>query len=85
MRITRIDIEGRPGHYAILSRKRGSDLIDVQILLPDLPGGRVHHPQADCPDDLWSMAECLQHHLDGHEGDETAIHTYFRVIKQLAD
>ncbi|MEX2670911.1 MAG: hypothetical protein WD294_02245 [Phycisphaeraceae bacterium] len=85
MRITRIDIEGRPGHYAILSRKRDSDQIHVQILTPEQPNGRDHHVQADSRDDLWSMAECLQFHLGGHKGDETAIHAYFLVLKQFVD
>jgi hypothetical protein len=35
MRITKIEMEGRDGYYAIASRKRGSESIEVEILLPD--------------------------------------------------
>jgi len=35
MQITRIEMEGKNGHYAIASRKRGSETIEVEILLPD--------------------------------------------------
>lgn len=35
MRITRIEMEGRDGHYAIASRKRNSENIEIEILLPD--------------------------------------------------
>ena len=85
MRISKIEIEGRTGQFAEINRRRQSDLIHVRLLTTYAPNGRDHTVQADSPDDLWSMAECLQYHLDGHEGDETAIHAYFLVIKQLAD
>jgi len=35
MRITKIELEGCDGHYAIASRKRGSETIEVEILLPN--------------------------------------------------
>ena len=35
MRITKIEMEGKDGHYAIASRKRGSETIEIEILLPD--------------------------------------------------
>lgn len=82
MRTTRIDLEGRPGHYAIISRKRESELIDVQLLAPDTPNGRDHHVQVDSVDDIWSMAECLQFHLDGRHSD---IHGYLRELERFAD
>jgi len=87
MRITRIDLEGTPGsgNYATITRKRGSDLIEVTILTPDQPDGRVHHVQADCEEDLWSMAECLQYHLDGHRGTNSMIHDYLRELQRFAD
>ena len=85
MRITRIDLEGKPGFYATLRRPRVSDLIEVTILTPDQPDGRVHHVQADCDEDLWSMAECLQVHLDGHRGTHSMIHDYLRELERLAD
>lgn len=85
MRITRMDLEGSPGHYATIARRAGSDHIEVTILTPDQPDGRVHHVQADCDEDLWSMAECLQYHLDGHRGTNSMIHDYLRELQRFAD
>ena len=85
MRTTRIDLEGHPGNYATITRKRGSDLIEVTILTPALPDGRTHHVQADCKEDLWSMAECLQEQLDGVRGTNSMIHDYLRELQRFAD
>ena len=35
MRITRIEMEGKDGYYAIARRRRDSENIEVEILLPD--------------------------------------------------
>lgn len=85
MRTTRIDLEGHPGNYATITRRRGSDLIEVTILTPVLPNGRTHHVQADCEEDLWSMAECLQEQLDGVRGTNSDIHDYLRELQRFAD
>ena len=95
MRIARIDIEstgqqtladgtpGLPAAFASISRKRGSDTIDVELLTPG--NERTHHVQADCDEDIWSMAECLQYQLDGHKGTNSMIHDYLRVLQRFAD
>ncbi|MEX2388793.1 MAG: hypothetical protein WD534_13020 [Phycisphaeraceae bacterium] len=57
----------------------------MTILTPDLPDGRTHHVQADCEDDLRSMAECLQEQLDGIRGTNSDIHDYFRELQRFAD
>ncbi len=85
MRITRIDFEGQPGNYATAVRKRDCDQIEVTILTPDKPNGREHHVQADCEEDIVSMAECLQQHLDGHRGTNSMIHDYYRELLKLSD
>ena len=88
MRTTRIDLEGHPGNYATITRKRGSggsNLIEVTILTPALPDGRTHHVQADCEEDIWSMAECLQEQLDGVRGTNSMIHDYLRELQRFAD
>jgi len=85
MRITRIDFEGQLGYYATAVRRRGNDLIEVTILTPESPDGRQHHVQADCEEDIFSMAECLQHHLDGHRGTNSMIHDYYRELLKLSD
>ena len=92
MRITRIDFEGsskRPGHYATAQRRTGSgsapNVVVVTILTPDVPDGREHHVTADCEDDIRSMAECLQHHLDGCRGTGSDIHGYYVELLRLSD
>lgn len=85
MRTTRIDLEGHPGNYATITRKRGSEYIEVTILTPGLPDGRTHHVQADCEEDIRSMAECLQEQLDGVRGTNSMIHDYLRELQRFAD
>ncbi len=85
MRITRIDFEGQDGNYATAVRRRGSDHIEVTILTPDVPDGREHSVLAGCRDDIFSMAECLQHHLDGHRGTNSMIHDYYNELLRLSD
>ena len=89
MRITRIDFEGRPGHYATAQRRSGPsaapNVVVVTILTPDVPDGREHHVTADCEDDLRSMAECLQHHLDGCRGTGSDVYGYYAELLRLSD
>ena len=50
------------------------------------PGGeRSHEVQADDHDDQWSMAQILQHALDGYEGANSEIQEYLRVLQYFAD
>ena len=95
MRITSIELagtskttlsDGTPGlpqAFARVSRPNGGDQIEVTILAPD--GERTHHVQADCDEDIWSMAECLQYHLDGCKGTNSMIHDYYRELQRFAD
>ena len=86
MRITRIDFEGeKAGNYATALRKRDSQYIEVKILTPNMPAGREHHVQADSEEDIYSMAQCLQHHLDGHPGINSLIHKYYCELLKLSD
>jgi hypothetical protein len=89
MRLTRIDFEGKPGHYATAQRRAASgtapNVVVVTILTPDVPDGREHHVTADCQEDVWSMAECLQHHLDGWQSTNSMIHDYYRELLRLSD
>jgi len=80
MRITRIDVEGEEGRYATMTSKRGAEFIEVEILVPEQPDGRVHRVQADCDEDLASMADCLRHELRG--GDRTQYH---QALRRLAN
>jgi len=95
MRITSIELAGTskttlrdgragmPGAFARICRVQGDDHITVELLMPG--GERTHHVQADDRDDQWSMAQILQHALDGYEGSNSEIHDYLRIIEYLAD
>ena len=95
MRITSINLAGAsktrlgngtpglPNVLARISREDGSDHITVEILSPG--SERTHHVQADCEEDVWSMAECLQYQLDGHKGTNSMIHDYVRILQHFAD
>ncbi len=86
MRITRIDFEGQQeGRFATTSRNRDTDHTDVTILTPANPDGRDHYVLADCKDDIYSMAECLQVTLDGYEGSGSEIQDYYRELLRLSD
>ena len=95
MRITSIELagssktvlhDGSPGlarAFARISRKQGDEHITVELIIPG--GERTHHVQADCDEDIWSMAECLQYHLDGYRGTNSEIHDYHRELQRFAD
>ncbi|MBT3202456.1 MAG: hypothetical protein HN350_21360 [Phycisphaerales bacterium] len=95
MRITSIELTGTskttlrdgspglPGAFARISRLQGDDQITVELLTPG--NERSHEVQADDRDDQWSMAQILQHALDGYEGSNSEINEYLRIIEYLAD
>jgi hypothetical protein len=83
MRYTRIEIEGEGERFATLSRKRGSEFIRVEIVLPGAT--KTHEVQANDEDDRWSMAEGLQETLDGFRGTRGDVQEYVRAINRLAD
>jgi len=90
MRITSIELAGEIDHgkklpraFACVTRKIDSDQIEVTIITPG--SERTHHVQADCQEDVWSMAECLQYHLDGCKGTNSMIHDYYNELLRLSD
>lgn len=85
MRYTRVDLEGKIDHYASMTRKRGSDTIEVEVLCPDVQ--RTHYVQAgaDSREDQQSMAEGLQQILEGSKGSKAAVSEYYDALIRLAD
>ena len=91
MRITSIELagertrggKGMPRAFARIARTTDDEYIEVTILRPS--GERKHMVQADCREDLWSMAQCLLHELDGVDGPNSAIHDYYRQLQHFAD
>jgi len=80
-----MDIEGGAGRYATITRKIGSDQIEVTILTPDTPDGRVHRVNARDEKNVWSLAERLQRQLDGVRGTNSMIGDYHRELCRFAD
>ena len=98
MRITSIEFAGRtneqglPRAMARATRTLSSNFIEIELIRPS--GTTKHHVLADCEEDLLSMAECLQYHLEGdqgYEGDDGRLRqlaefdAYLRGLKYLAD
>ena len=95
MRITSIELAGSsrttlrdgcaglPRAFAKISRTDGDEFITVELLTH--AGERTHQVAADDPDDIWSMAEILQHALDGQKGTNSDIDDFCRAPQMLAD
>ena len=74
---------GLPRAFAKIGRKNGDDFFTVEILAPGID--RTHHVQADCDEDIQSMADCLQQTLDGYEGTNSERNEYYRILENFAD
>ena len=74
---------GLPRAFARISRKPGDEHITVELIIPG--GERTHHVQADCEEDVRSMAACLQVQLDGFKGTNSEIDEYVRVLQHFVD
>ncbi|MBM4020277.1 MAG: hypothetical protein FJ288_18480 [Planctomycetes bacterium] len=89
MRTTRIDIEGRAGHYATISRKPGARVIEIAVLTPGQPGpvggGETFNVDATNEDSQRYAAARLQKRLDGYQGAAGDIADYLRAIQTFAD
>ena len=85
MKVTRIDVEGRAGYYATISRKRGMRSIAITMLTPDQPDGVT--AAVDPADGAGQLAHAnrLQKELDGYEGTIGDRIEYLRAIQTFAD
>ena len=73
-----------PDVFATIHRPLGDQYVNVTIRWTD-GHEKNHSVQAGDPDDLWSMADCLQEILDGHKGTNSMIHDYYRILQDFAD
>ncbi len=67
-----------PGTFVTITRKLFSEYIDVRILTGD--GEKKHFVNADCDEDIYSMAECIQFHMDGCKSTKSMIYDYKRIL-----
>ena len=75
---------GLPIAFATIHRVPGSDTMTVTISQPD-GSNREHVVEVDNPEDVFSMADCLQYHLDGCKGTNSMVHDYYRILENFTD
>jgi hypothetical protein len=82
MKYRRIDLEGRPMHFARMERPAGSGYINIEILLAEYY--KRHSVMANDRKEHWSMAKTVQERLDGFRGSDPDILPYYDAIRLLA-
>ena len=89
MKIIEMKLAGRsnkgdvPEYFATIHRVPGNDYLTVTIIGPD--SEKEHVVEVDSPEDVYSVAECLQYHLDGCKGTNSMIHDYYRILENFTD
>lgn len=74
---------GTPIAFATVHRVPGSDTMTVTLSQPS--GDREHIVEVNSPEDVFSMAQCLQYHLDGCKGTNSMVHEYYRILEYFTD
>jgi len=89
MRITRIDFEGESGRYATVQRRtaggQGPDIVEITILSPEEPNGRVRRVNADSTEEIFNAALDLQRELDGYVGSNSDVQEYHLDLLRLSN
>lgn len=87
MRVTKIEVQGEANdlRLGIIGRIDGSSHIKVTLLTQSEPDGRVHEVQADCREDVASMASCMQAVLDGYSGTNGDRYGYYAALEYFMD
>jgi hypothetical protein len=89
MHIVKMELAGRitkgslPEYFATIHRVPGNDFITVTIVGPD--SEKEHLVEANNSEDVFSMAECLQYHLEGNKGTNSDVHGYYRMLQMFMD
>ena len=89
MRITRIEIEGRRGRFATITRQRGNQNIEVTVLIPERPDGMTLEVAARGDETgekvRRAFADYLHRQLEEYEGTNCDIEGYARELERFAD
>ena len=89
MRITRIEIEGRRGRFATITRQRGNPNIEVTVLVPERPEGMKMDVAARGDETgekvRRAFAGYLHRQLEEFEGTNSDIEIYCRELERFAD
>jgi len=94
MHIYRIELAGEidrktglPICFATIYSRPGNGRFTVTITTPDnitdAQSSRDHVVDATCQEDVFSMAQCLQYHLDGYTGTNSEIQDYYRLLQHF--
>ncbi len=89
MRTIRIELEGSAGHVAI-ERQRGSTTIRIDCIIRDPKPGQQAWKTWEIPartgdEELFKIAEIVQHRCDGAAGTNSDIHDYYRELQRFQD
>jgi hypothetical protein len=89
MRTTRIELEGKAGHVAI-ARERGSTTIRIDSITREPKRGQQVWKTWELParisdDELFKVAEEVQHRCEGVRGTNSMIHDVFREMQRFQD
>ena len=89
MRTTRIELEGSAGHVAI-ARERGSTTIRIDSITREPKRGQQAWKTWELParisdDELFKVAEEVQHRCEGVRGTNSMIHDLFREMQRFQD
>ncbi len=91
MRTRRIELEGNAGHVAIerSQARDGSTNIRIDSIIRNPKGEQAWKtweiPTATCDEELFKIAQVVQHRCDGVEGTNSDIHDYFREMQRFQD
>ena len=91
MKVKEITLQGDSGYTCTISigaspeNKLDNELF-IKCEMYDEEGemANIHYVARDDEQDQWSMAQCIQHILDGCRGTNSMVHEYFRMIQRFA-
>lgn len=89
MRTRRIELEGRAGHVAI-ERQRGGTTIRIDAIVREPKPGQQAWKTWEVEarigdDDLYAIAQEVQHRCEGHPGTNSDVHGYFAELQRFQD
>ena len=85
MKTTRIDLEGRPGRHALITRRSGNAYMEVTILVPEMPDGKTYRVMANSQDEVFKMAQELILRLEKTRGTNSMVNDYYRELQRFMD
>ena len=92
MKIKTITFEGQSGYTCTISLSTSPELtqdnelfIKCEIYDADGEMANIHYVSQDDNEDQLSMAQCVQHILDGCRGTNSMIHDCLREIQRFAN